>query len=82
MIANRSFLIPALLAAVLAMTACEEIFTGEAVQSMNVSENGEGGYGPVRLALTPEMSPVAINFRARHGDDPPNSTHGTATRPP
>lgn len=70
MIATRNFLIPALVTAVLAMAACEEIVTGQAVQSLAVSENGGGGYGPVRVALTPEMSPVAINFHARHGDDP------------
>lgn len=75
MIATRNFPIPALAAAVLvaalsALTACEKFATGEEVQSVDVSENEDGGYGPVRLALTPEMSPVAINFHARHGDDP------------
>lgn len=70
MIAIRSLLIPTLMAAALAMAGCDELATGEKLQSVSVSENEAGGYGPVLLALTPEMSPVAINFRAEHGDDP------------
>lgn len=75
MIATRSLPVPALAAAVLAaavlvMSGCEKFVTGEEVQSVPVSENADGGYGPVRLALAPDMSPVAINFHARHGDDP------------
>jgi hypothetical protein len=85
MIATRSFLIPALAAAALLMAGCEKLVTGEEVQSVAVSENESGGYGPVLLALTPEMSPVAINFHARHGDDPSelekwNSYHATLSR--
>lgn len=70
MIASRKFLLPALAAAVLAVVGCEKFVTGEAVQTLAVSENETGGYGPVVLALAPDMSPVAINFHARHGDDP------------
>lgn len=70
MTATRNFIIPALAAAALVMAGCEKIVTGEAVQTIAVSENETGGYGPVTLALTPEMSPAAINFHARHGDDP------------
>lgn len=70
MIAIRNFLFPALMAAALAMAGCDEIVTGEETQSFPVSENDTGGYGPILLALTPDMAPVAINFRAEHGDDP------------
>jgi len=70
MIAIRNVLILPLLASVLAMTGCDEIVTGEKAQSVAVSENDAGGYGPILLALTPDMAPVAINFRAEHGDDP------------
>lgn len=70
MIAIRNIFIPALAAAALAMAGCDELATGEKVQSLSVSENEAGGYGPVLLTLTPDMSPVAINFRAEHGDDP------------
>lgn len=70
MIVSRNFLILPLLVVVLAMTGCDEIVTGERAQSVDVSENDAGGYGPIFLALTPDMAPVAINFRAEHGDDP------------
>lgn len=75
MIATRSLPVPALAVAVLAaailtLAGCEKFVTGEEAQSVPVSENESGGYGPVRLALAPDMSPVAINFHARHGDDP------------
>lgn len=70
MIAIRNFLIPVLVAAALVMAGCDEIVTGEKAQSLPVSENDAGGYGPILLTLTPEMAPVAINFRAQHGDDP------------
>lgn len=70
MTATRRFLIHALTAAALILAGCEKFATGETVQTLDVSENESGGYGPVTLALTPEMSPAAINFHARHGDDP------------
>lgn len=70
MIAIRNVLIPALLAAALALAGCDEVVTGEQVHAFPVGENDMGGYGPILLQLTPDMSPVAINFRARHGDDP------------
>lgn len=70
MIAARMFIIPALAAAALIMAGCEKFSTGEAAQTLAVSENERGGYGPVRVELAPEMSLVAINFHARHGDNP------------
>lgn len=70
MIAPRNALVFVLAAAALAVAGCERIVTGEAVQTLAVSENEAGGYGPVTLTLSPEMAPVAINFHARHGDDP------------
>lgn len=70
MVAMRNLLILPLLTAVLALTGCEEIVTGEQAQSIAVSENDTGGYGPILLSLTPDMAPVALNFRAEHGDDP------------
>lgn len=66
----RNILSLLLLAGALTITACEKIVTGEKAQSIAVSESDTGGYGPVTLSLTPDMAPVAINFRAEHGDDP------------
>ncbi len=85
MIAMRHFLIPPLVAAALLVAGCEEIVTGAHVQSIEVAENADGGYGPVTLALTPDMAPVAINFRAEHGVDVTevdkwNSYRATLTR--
>lgn len=70
MFAIRDFLIPSLVTAALVMSGCDGLTTGDKVQSIPVKENGTGGYGPVTLTLSPDMSPVAINFRAEHGDDP------------
>ena len=85
MIAMRHFLIPPLVAAALLAVGCEEIVTGEHVQSIEVAENDDGSYGPVNLTLTPDMAPVAINFRAEHGIDVTevdkwNSYRATLTR--
>ena len=54
-----------LLIAVLA--ACDGIVTGEKASSEVVTETANGGYGPITLSLTPQMSPVAINLRVEHG---------------
>ena len=35
--------------------------------SVEVTETAKGGYGPITLSLTPQMSPVAINLRVEHG---------------
>jgi len=70
MFAIRDFRIPFLLTALLAMAGCDGLTTGEKVQSIPVKENDTGGYGPVTLSLSPDMAPVAINFRAEHGDNP------------
>lgn len=67
---NRKRLILPVLAAALVIAGCEELVTGEKVEAVAVSENDNGGYGPVLLTLTPDMAPVALNFRAEHGSDP------------
>jgi hypothetical protein len=46
---------------------CDGVATGEKAFSESVTESANGGYGPVRLSLTPQMSPVAVNLRAEHG---------------
>ena len=52
-----------LVAAVL--PGCDGLFTGDAVTRFPLVTNGRGGYSPVRLALGPEMNPVALNLHAR-----------------
>lgn len=52
----------------LAMLAgCDGVATGEKAVSIDVAQAADGGYGPIKLALTPQMSPVAVNLRAEHG---------------
>ncbi len=51
-----------LLAAI--FVGCDGVATGEKVYSEAISESANGGYGPVKLSLTPQMSPVAVNLRA------------------
>lgn len=60
----------ALCAAGLALAGCEGVMTGSAVESVALEAEADGGYKPVRLALTAEMSPLALNFRSEHGSDP------------
>lgn len=55
--------------AVMALVACEGTSTGEKAESIPVESNIQGGYGPLKVNLTTEMSPVALNLRAEHGVD-------------
>jgi hypothetical protein len=70
MIPIRNLFFLPLLAALFVMAGCDGIVTGEPAHTLPLSENSEGGYGPIPFSLTPDMSPVALNFRAEHGDDP------------
>lgn len=85
MFAIRNVCFPLLVAALFIMAGCEGIVTGEHAETMPLSENADGSFGPITLSLTPEMSPVAINFRAEHGDDPSeldkwNAYHATLSQ--
>jgi hypothetical protein len=66
---RNSFLL-ALVAAVLFIAGCDGVATGEKAQIIPVTENAGGGYGPIPVTLTMEMSPIAMNFRAQHGVSP------------
>jgi hypothetical protein len=54
-------------------SGCDGVATGDKALSVEVTEAGNGGYGPIKLALTPQMSPVALNLRAEHGISPANA---------
>ncbi|NWG39751.1 MAG: hypothetical protein HXY27_07280 [Hydrogenophilaceae bacterium] len=61
------------LSAVLAafvLAGCEGVTTGERDFQIPVAASEDGSFGPVLIKLSPDMSPVAINFKAQHGDDP------------
>lgn len=57
-------------AAALLLLGCEGVMTGAAVESVAVEAEADGGFKPLRLTLTAEMSPVALNLRAEHGSEP------------
>lgn len=85
MAAVRNILMLPLLVTALALAGCEEIVTGQPVDVIAISANEAGEYGPVALTLTPDMAPVAINFRAEHGVDATevgkwNTYHATLTQ--
>lgn len=63
--------VAALLAlAALGLAGCEGTTTGQQDFQIPVAANADGGFGPVLIQLSPDMSPVAINLKAQHGDDP------------
>lgn len=56
--------------ALLALFAgCEGTSTGTKGETINLQADGNGGFAAVKVKLTPDMSPVALNFRAEHGID-------------
>lgn len=52
-----------LAAACTLLPACEGLFTGEQASSQPLSQNEDGSFAPVTLTLSPEMNPVAVNFK-------------------
>ncbi len=56
--------------AAILLAACEGIFTGTAAENIPLEPETGGGYKPVVVKLTTEMSPVAFNFHAELGNHP------------
>jgi hypothetical protein len=53
------------------LTGCEGTTTGKEIASVELQPGAERGtYAPVKFTLTPEMNPVAVNFRADFMQDP------------
>jgi hypothetical protein len=50
-------------AALLALTGCEGLFTGERVTVQAQTERADGGFEPVQLTLAPAMNPIAFNLK-------------------
>ena len=44
------------------LAACDAFVTGESVATFPVTVNADGSYAPVKLALGPEMNPIALNI--------------------
>jgi hypothetical protein len=49
------------------VAACEGTSTGTKAESINLQADGSGGFQAVKVKLSADMSPVALNFRAEHG---------------
>ncbi len=67
------------------LMGCEGAVTGEREKVIPLTADESGAYGPAVITLSPDMSPIAINFKAQHGDDPAeigkwNSYHATLSR--
>lgn len=45
------------------LAACEGLVTGDQASSHALTQNPDGSFAPVTLTLTPEMNPVAVNFK-------------------
>jgi hypothetical protein len=45
------------------LAACEGLFTGEQSSSHRLTQNDDGSFAPITLELSPEMNPVAVNFK-------------------
>jgi hypothetical protein len=59
---------PALWVAAAGITAsllgCEGTVTGTKALTVPLQAEANGGFAPIKITLTPDMSPVALNFRA------------------
>jgi len=62
-----------LLAGMLLLGACDGLFTGTQVVRFPLAPGAGGGYAPVKLALGPEMNPIALNFAAEYTINPAES---------
>ena len=51
------------------VAGCEGVITGKEVVTVALQPTGDGGYGPVKFALGPDMNPVAINLHANYSQD-------------
>lgn len=45
------------------LVACEGLVTGNQASTHALTQNTDGSFAPVTLELTPEMNPVAVNFK-------------------
>lgn len=53
----------AVAAILLSLVACEGALTGQHVATLPLTQNEDGSFASVKLDLTPDMNPVAINFK-------------------
>jgi hypothetical protein len=69
-LARAAFAMAVAAALTVALAACEGVTTGTEIAKVQLQTAEGGGYAPVKLKLTTEMNPVAINFRADFSQNP------------
>ena len=52
------------------LVGCEGTFTGSEIAREPLPVGDGGAYAPLKFSLTPDMNPVAFNFRADFTQDP------------
>lgn len=57
----------AAISALALLAGCEGTATGTKAESIPLVADSNGGFQAAKVKLTPDMSPVALNFRAEHG---------------
>lgn len=62
-----------LLPCLLGLSACDGLFTGTQVVRFPLQALPAGDYAPIKLALGPEMNPIALNFAAEYTINPAES---------
>ncbi len=48
----------------MSLLGCEGTVTGTKALTVPLQAEASGGFAPIKITLTPDMSPVALNFRA------------------
>jgi len=61
------------IAAWVMLCSCDGLFSGDQVVRFPLDARPQGGYAPIKLALGPEMNPIALNFTAEYTVDPSES---------
>jgi len=62
-----------LAAATLFVAGCEGLYTGSEVARMPLEQTADGAFAPVKLQLSPDMNPIALNM---HGETVANAIEG------
>jgi len=62
-----------LASALLLLAGCEGLVTGSEALRTPLSQQADGGFAPVRLTLSPDMNPIALNL---HGETIANMDEG------
>ena len=60
----RVFLLLAAAGITASLLGCEGTVTGTKALTVPLQAEASGGFAPLKITLTPDMSPVALNFRA------------------